>query len=100
MAEAAQIQVLDGPDDNGKMFMRPGKLFDYFPKPYPNEEAARKANNAALPPDLTLIVLGRHGNEDYIYALLTGFCDPPAGVKLNPGTYFNPYFTAGSGQIR
>ena len=45
------------------MFLREGKLYDKFPSPYPNEEAARAANNGALPPDLTLIVLGRHGNE-------------------------------------
>ena len=54
---------MDGPDDKGKMFTREGKLFDYFPSPYPNEEAARAANNGAFPPDLSLIVLGRHGNE-------------------------------------
>lgn len=55
--------VQDGPDDEGKMFMRPGKLSDYFPSPYPNEEAARAANNGALPPDLTYITLARHGGE-------------------------------------
>ena len=94
--EAEQIQVEDGPDDNGKMFMRSGKLYDYFPSPYPNEEAAKKANNGALPPDLTLIVLGRHGNEDYIFSLLTGFREAPAGFHPPEGTYFNPYFTGSS----
>ena len=61
-AEAAEIQVEDGPDEEGNMFMRPGKLADYCPRPYPNEEAARAANNGAYPPDLTLIELARHGD--------------------------------------
>lgn len=62
-AEAAEIQVQDGPNEDGEMFMRAGKLADYCPRPYPNEEAARAANNGAYPPDLTLITLGRHGGE-------------------------------------
>lgn len=53
----------DGPDDEGNMFMRPGKLADYFPSPYPNEEGARAANNGAYPPDLSYITLARHGGE-------------------------------------
>lgn len=32
-----------------------------MPAPYPNEEAARAANNGGLPPDLSLIVKARHG---------------------------------------
>ena len=60
--------------------MRPGKLSDYFPKPFANDAAAAAANNGAIPPDLSYIVLARHGNEDYIYHLLNGYCDPPAGT--------------------
>jgi hypothetical protein len=26
------VQIQDGPDENGEMFMRPGKLSDYFPR--------------------------------------------------------------------
>ncbi|PSN50790.1 Cytochrome c1 [Blattella germanica] len=62
-AEAEEVQVQDGPDEAGNMFMRPGKLSDYFPSPYPNEEAARAANNGAYPPDLSYITLARHGGE-------------------------------------
>jgi cytochrome c1 len=43
------------------MFQRPGKLSDYLPAPYPNEEAARAGNGGALPPDLSLIIKARHG---------------------------------------
>uniref|UniRef100_A0AAY4BTY8 Cytochrome c domain-containing protein n=1 Tax=Denticeps clupeoides TaxID=299321 RepID=A0AAY4BTY8_9TELE len=83
---AEEIEVVDGPDESGEMFTRPGKLSDYFPKPYPNPEAARAANNGALPPDLSYIVNARHGGEDYVFSLLTGYCDPPPGVSVREGT--------------
>uniref|UniRef100_A0A665SW32 Cytochrome c1, heme protein, mitochondrial n=1 Tax=Echeneis naucrates TaxID=173247 RepID=A0A665SW32_ECHNA len=91
-AIAEEVEVVDGPDESGEMFTRPGKLSDYFPKPYPNPEAARAANNGALPPDLSYIVNARHGGEDYVFSLLTGYCDPPAGVTVREGLYYNPYF--------
>ncbi|NXV66469.1 CY1 protein, partial [Molothrus ater] len=91
-ALAEEVEVQDGPDENGEMFMRPGKISDHFPKPYPNAEAARAANNGALPPDLSYIVNARHGGEDYVFALLTGYCDAPAGVSLREGLHYNPYF--------
>uniref|UniRef100_A0A7N8XSY6 Cytochrome c-1 n=1 Tax=Mastacembelus armatus TaxID=205130 RepID=A0A7N8XSY6_9TELE len=77
---------------NGFKNKKEGKLSDYFPKPYPNAEAARAANNGALPPDLSYIVNARHGGEDYVFSLLTGYCDPPAGVSVREGLYYNPYF--------
>lgn len=58
---AAEVEYEDGPNDDGEMFQRPGKLADYLPSPYPNEEAARAGNAGALPPDLSLIVKARHG---------------------------------------
>lgn len=95
-AEAEGIQVTDGPDDEGNMYQRPGKLSDRLPRPYPNDEAARAANNGALPPDLSYIVAARHGGEDYIFSLLTGYCDAPAGISLREGLYYNPYFPGGA----
>jgi len=95
-AEAEEMQVRDGPNDMGEYFMRPGKLSDYFPNPYDNEEAARAANNGAFPPDLSYIVSARHGGEDYIFSLLTGYCEPPAGLPIREGQYFNPYFPGGA----
>lgn len=94
--EAEEAQVEDGPDDTGAMFMRPGKLSDTFPSPYKNEQEARAANNGALPPDLSYIVRARHGGEDYIFSLLTGYTDPPAGVKLMEGQHYNAYFPGGA----
>lgn len=59
MSARPQVEVVDGPDETGEMFTRPGKPSDYFPKPYANPEAARAANNGALPPDLSYIVNAR-----------------------------------------
>jgi ubiquinol-cytochrome c reductase cytochrome c1 subunit len=91
MAEENEYE--DEPNEQGDIEMRPGKLSDYLPAPYKNEEAARFANNAALPPDLSLIVKARHGGCNYIFSLLTGYPDePPAGLTLPEGMHFNPYF--------
>jgi ubiquinol-cytochrome c reductase cytochrome c1 subunit len=79
------IEVEDGPNEEGVMFSRPGRLADTLPAPYPNEEAARYANNGALPPDLSLIVKARHGGENYLWALLTGYRDPPEGINIREG---------------
>ncbi|KAF5355255.1 hypothetical protein D9758_006026 [Tetrapyrgos nigripes] len=95
-AMAEEVEYQDGPNDEGEMFMRPGKLSDYMPGPYPNEEAARAGNAGALPPDLSLIVKARHGGADYIFALLTGYIDPPAGVEIREGMNYNPFFPGGA----
>jgi ubiquinol-cytochrome c reductase cytochrome c1 subunit len=81
------------PNDEGEIEKRPGKLSDYIPPPYKNDEAARAANNGALPPDLSLIIKGRHGGCNYVFSLLTGYPDePPAGASVQEGLNFNPYF--------
>ena len=36
---ASQFEVEDGPNSDGEMFMRPGRLSDKFVSPYPNVEA-------------------------------------------------------------
>lgn len=89
---ASEVEYEDGPDDEGNMFKRPGKLSDFLPPPYPNVEAARASNNGAAPPDLSCVVRGRHGGQDYIYSLLTGYTEPPAGVEVPDGMNFNPFF--------
>jgi len=95
-AMAAEEMIKDGPNEAGEMFERPGKLSDYFKPPYENDAAAAAANNGAIPPDLSYIVLGRHGNEDYVYHLLNGYTDPPAGIQLMDGQHFNPYMLGGA----
>jgi ubiquinol-cytochrome c reductase cytochrome c1 subunit len=80
-------------NDQGEIEKRPGKLSDYMPAPYKNDEAARAANNGALPPDLSLMVKARHGGCNYIFSLLTGYPEePPAGAVVQEGLNFNPYF--------
>jgi ubiquinol-cytochrome c reductase cytochrome c1 subunit len=95
-AMAEEVEYTDGPNAEGEMFQRPGKLADYMPAPYPNEEAARSGNAGALPPDLSLIVKARHGGADYIFSLLTGYIDPPAGVEIRDGMNYNPFFPGGA----
>lgn len=93
---ASQVDVDDEPDSEGEIGKRPAKSFDYFPSPYKNEQQARASNGGALPPDLSVIVKARQGNEDYIFSLLTGYDNPPPGVKLREGLYFNAYFPGGA----
>jgi len=107
---AAQYQVTDGPNDQGEMFQRPGRLADYLPPPFPNEQAARARYNA-VPPDFSTLAKARgiergfpwfifdmftqyqEGGVDYIAGYVSGYEDnPPAGVTLPPGAYYNKYF--------
>lgn len=93
---AESYEFTDGPNDQGEMFERPGKLTDKIHGPYKNEQQARMANNGALPPDLSLMAKARHNGPDYIFALLTGYIEPPAGKVLLPGLHYNPYFPGGA----
>jgi ubiquinol-cytochrome c reductase cytochrome b/c1 subunit len=80
-------------DDKGNRLTRPGILADYFPAPFPNENAARANNSGALPPDLSMIVSAREGGENYVYSILTGFHQtPPKGFTVTANKYYNPYF--------
>jgi ubiquinol-cytochrome c reductase cytochrome c1 subunit len=91
-AIASTFQVKDGPNDNGEMFERPGRPSDRFVRPYPNEQAARAAQNGAYPPDLSLIVKARADGANYLHALLTGYAEPPPGMAMGTGMNFNKYF--------
>jgi len=91
-AVAASFNITDGPNDEGEMFERPGRLSDRFHNPYPNANAARAANNGALPPDLSVITKAREGGAEYVHAILTGFRDPPPGFAMGDGMHYNAYF--------
>jgi ubiquinol-cytochrome c reductase cytochrome c1 subunit len=91
-AVAAEFDVTDGPDAEGEMFDRPGRLSDIMPAPYANDNAARASNNGALPPDLSLIAKARAGGADFLYSLLVGYEEAPDGVEMPEGMSFNPYF--------
>ena len=90
-AIAAQFEVEDGPNSDGEMFMRPGRLSDKFVKPYPNVEASTAANGGAYPPDMSVLAKARAGGADYIYSLLLGYEEAPAGFELDDGVYYNKY---------
>lgn len=93
---ASQVDVDADPDSQGEIHKRSAKSFDYFPSPYKNEQQARASNDGALPPDLSIIVRARQGNEDYVFSLLTGYDSPPPGVSIREGLYFNAYFPGGA----
>ena len=92
-ALAASYDIHDGPNDEGEMFDRPGLPSDAMPWIYKNAKQAKAANNGAFPPDLSLIVKARKYGADYIYALLTGYCEPPKEIAVSNGQYYNKYFS-------
>ncbi len=110
-AFASEYKVKDGPNDEGEMFERDGRSADYFPSPFPNEQAARVANGGAFPPDLSLMAKARgyergfpqflfdafiqfqEKGPNYIDALMQGYEDnPPADFALPEGSFYNKYF--------
>ena len=90
-AIAASFEVTDGPNADGEMFTRPGKLSDKFVMPYENVKAAQAANGGAYPPDMSVLVKARGGGANYIYSLLQGYEDPPLGITLDEGVHYNKY---------
>jgi ubiquinol-cytochrome c reductase cytochrome c1 subunit len=91
-AVAAAVTVPQGVDDQGQPKEGPGTPGSQFRSPFPNEQAARAAENGALPPDLSLIVNAREGGPDYVYGILTGFADAPKGFTMQPGMNYNEMF--------
>jgi len=90
-AIAAQFEITDGPNEDGEMFTRPGRLSDKFVNPFPNVKAAAAANGGAYPPDMSVLTKARKGGADYIYSLLMGYEEAPAGYELDDGVYYNKY---------
>jgi ubiquinol-cytochrome c reductase cytochrome b/c1 subunit len=109
-AFASEYKIKDGPNDQGDMFERPGRLADYFPSPFANDQAARAANGGGLPPDLSLIAKARsyergfpwfiidffsqfqEQGPNYVAAVLQGYEKKPANFTLPEGNYYNKYF--------
>jgi ubiquinol-cytochrome c reductase cytochrome c1 subunit len=91
-AIAAGITVPSGLDDQGAPKDGPATPASPFKSPFANDIAARAANNGALPPDLSLIVNAREGGPDYVYGILTGFGQAPAGFKMQDGMNYNTVF--------
>lgn len=89
---ASEYTIEDGPNDEGDMFERPRLPSDPLPSPFANDKAAAFANGGALPPDLSLITKARANGPNYIYALMTGYQEPPHGAEVVDGKYWNKYF--------
>ena len=92
-AIAASVEVKDGPDSQGEMFVRPGRPSDKFVSPYPNVNASMAANGGAYPPDMSVLVKARSGGSNYIYSILMGYKEPPEGFILDDGVYYNEYMS-------
>ena len=90
-AIASNFEVTDGPNNDGEMFARPAKLSDKFVMPYANDQEAKLSNGGAYPPDMSVLVKARAGGADYIYSVILGYEDPPEGMKLDDGVYYNKY---------
>lgn len=103
-------------DRRGRLIKRPAKPSDPILGPYDNDKAAAAANNGAVPPDLSLMTKARgieyhgsilahpfmmlrdmvngyqEGGADYTYALLNGYENAPANMKLADGMHYNKSF--------
>ena len=104
----------DALDDNGDLKDRPALLADAFKAPFPNDVAARVANNGALPPDLSNMAYARdalaatpfyllpvkwftditsgyqNGGVDYTYALLTSYHDKAPAYAADANGHLKP----------
>lgn len=113
---AATYKIKDDIKPDGKVAERVAKLADRFPQLYANENEARSIHNGALPPDLSVMARARNveyhgswymhplammkdiatayqeGGTDYLYALLTGYTDPPKNVQMSDGMNYNSAF--------
>lgn len=95
-AFAAEYTVAGDIDDAGDPTERAGRPEDAFPSPFANENAARASNGGALPPDLSLIIKARHDGANYVFSLLNGYEDAPAGHEIPAGKHYNAYFKGGA----
>lgn len=106
-ALAAEYQI---PDESVEGGTRPGVPADRWPSPFASEQEAREIYGT-VPPDFSVLAKARgvtdafpfwafnyftgyqEGGPDYIHALLLGYHEePPEGVELPPGAYYNEVF--------
>lgn len=107
-AIAAEYTVIDLEIEDGE---RPAIPADTWPNPFPTPLDAAGANNGVVPPDFSVLAKARNvpqkfpnwignyftayqeGGADYIYNLLVGYHEePPHGVELGDGQYYNDHF--------
>jgi ubiquinol-cytochrome c reductase cytochrome c1 subunit len=90
-AIAKDYEIADIDSETGDAIKRPAIPADRFPSPFPNEAAAKASNGGALPPDMSLLAKAREEGPRHIYSIVTGYKEPPAGLKIAPGQHYNPY---------
>ena len=90
-AIAAKAQIPNYNGNTGEVTTKAGLATDYFPPVV--------YGGQGNPPDLSLMAKARHEGGAYIYSLLTGYQNQPAGLlreypdaKVPPGLHYNPYF--------
>lgn len=54
----------------------------------------------AYPPDLSLLAAARHDGVNYIFSLLMGYREPPAGISVREGLHYNPYFPGATARLQ
>lgn len=108
---AAEKELPGEPDEDGEPTTRKALPSDKFVGPFANTNAARSANNGAVPPDLSLMTKARLGGPGYVYALLTSYGKKlpkfemdahgrikkdrdkkPIPFKIGDGLQYNPVF--------
>lgn len=96
---------------------RPGIPADAWPNPFQTPQDAKDANMGVVPPDFSVLAKARNvpqkfpnwvgnyftayqeGGADYIYNLLVGYNEPPEGVELSDGQYWNDHFHGTGGAL-
>jgi len=109
-ALAAEYSIMDPSTDSGE---RPAVSADRWPSPFETEQDARDSNNGAYPPDFSVLAKARgitqkfpywafnyftayqEGGPDFIYNVLTNYAEPPHGVEVGDGQYYNAYLGHG-----
>jgi cytochrome c1 len=108
-ALASEYKIKDI-DEQGQPIERNGRPADYFPSPFPNENAAKAANGGVAPPDMSTLAKARtyergfpwfvidmltqyqEQGPDYIVSLLKGYKEKPADMTMPPGANYNEMF--------
>jgi ubiquinol-cytochrome c reductase cytochrome c1 subunit len=88
---AAEYEVPSIDPDTGDIISIKATPSDFFKSPFPNVEAAAASNGGAAPPDLSVITKARKGGARYLYSFLIGYNDPPKGLTVASGQYYNAY---------
>jgi ubiquinol-cytochrome c reductase cytochrome c1 subunit len=88
---AAEYEIEGFDPQTGDAVTRKATPADRFHNPFPNEGAARAANGGALPPDMSVLSKARKHGASYIRSFVIGFTDPPEGLEVPAGKYYNPY---------